>query len=164
MGTTTFTGPIQAGTIIGTSGNIPGNNVDNVGRVVMGQSYVVVEAATIVTDISIPAASTILSIKFVSTVAFTNNPSIGSAANPATGAAANTTYFTNTAPVGVGVTELVPSTLTQSGNWVNVGYSAGPPVASVDIQVVINGGAVAGAGRGVLVVEYLQGYNQVYPY
>jgi len=39
MGTTTFTGPIKAGTIRDTTGTTVGSNVANVGSVVMSQTF-----------------------------------------------------------------------------------------------------------------------------
>ena len=38
MGTTTFSGPIKAGTISNTTGTTVGTDMKNVGQVVMGQS------------------------------------------------------------------------------------------------------------------------------
>ena len=39
MGTTTFSGPIKAGTISNTTGTTVGTNVKNVGQVLMSQSF-----------------------------------------------------------------------------------------------------------------------------
>ena len=39
MGTTTFSGPIRAGTIKDTTGTTVGTNVANVGQVVMAQTF-----------------------------------------------------------------------------------------------------------------------------
>jgi|TARA_R110000803_G_scaffold49292_2_gene102448 hypothetical protein len=47
MGTTTFSGPIKAGTIKNTTGTAVGKNVANVGQVVMSQS-VLIDAAVVV--------------------------------------------------------------------------------------------------------------------
>jgi len=44
MGTTTFTGPIKAGDILNTSGTTLGDDVANVGFVVMAQSAPVTQA------------------------------------------------------------------------------------------------------------------------
>ena len=41
MGTTTFSGPIRAGTIKDTTGTTLGTNVANVGQVVMSQSIMI---------------------------------------------------------------------------------------------------------------------------
>lgn len=152
MGTTTFTGPIRAGNILNTSGNIPGNNVANVGQVVMAQSYPFTESsAAITTTISIPANSQILSITFYASVTFTNSVSVGIAANPATGAPADPTYYSAATAVSAGVSPVTPTTAGQQTNWIDTGYP--------DTQVTINGGAAPGAGVGVLTIQYLQGPN-----
>jgi hypothetical protein len=149
MGTTTFTGPVRAGNILNTSGNIIGNNVANVGQVVMAQSFPLTEAsAAITTAICIPAGSQILGIQFTSTVGFTNNVSVGIAANSATGVAANPTYFSAAAVVGVGISVVAPGT---ASHWVSVG--------TTDVLITVNGGAAPGAGVSVLTVTYLQGPN-----
>ena len=45
MGKTTFTGPIRAGNILDTSGTTLGQNVKNVGSVVMVQTVPITQAA-----------------------------------------------------------------------------------------------------------------------
>ena len=141
MGYTTFTGPIRAGNILNTTGTTPGNNVANVGQVVMVQSAALEEnAALITTTISIPAYSQILSIEFYATTAFTNSVSIGDTLDP--------TKYSAAGVIGTGVTVIAPN---DAANWINVGYP--------DSQIVIAGGAPAGAGVGVLTVQYLQGPN-----
>ena len=61
MGTTTFSGPIRAGTIRNTNGTTVGSDVANVGYVVMCQSYTADLSggalAAVVTDMVIPANS-----------------------------------------------------------------------------------------------------------
>ena len=61
MGTTTFSGPIRAGTIKTTNGTTIGTNIANVGYVVMCQDTVQTLAggalAAVVTNIVIPANS-----------------------------------------------------------------------------------------------------------
>jgi hypothetical protein len=167
MGTTTFTGPVRAGNILNTSGNIPGNNIANVGQVVMAQSFPLTEAsAAITTAICIPAGSQILSIEFFATTAFTNSVSIGIAANSATSAAANPTYFSAAAAVTTGIVPVVPNTLL---HWIASGTTFdgiptptnpyGSVTSSTDVLITVNGGAAPGAGVGVLTVQYLQGPN-----
>jgi len=141
MGYTTFTGPVRAGNILHTTGVTPGSDVANVGQVVMAQSAAVEEnAASITTTISIPAYSQILSIEFYVTTGFTNSVSIGDTTDP--------TKYSVAGVIGPGVTVIVPN---DAADWINVGYP--------DSQIVIAGGAPAGAGVGVLTVQYLQGPN-----
>lgn len=68
MGTTTFSGPIKAGTIRDTTGTTVGTNVANVGQVVMAQTFSTATAldggasAANSTDVVIPANSQIIDI------------------------------------------------------------------------------------------------------
>lgn len=148
MGYTTFTGPIRAGNILDTTGTTPGYDVRNVGQVIMAQTAAIAEDAQVVTTISIPAYSQILSIEIRASVAFTNPVSIG---NTFDGTTVDPVYFTDPAGVTPGATVFSTTTTTQNDNWMNVGYP--------DSQVVVAGGFAAGPGRGVLLVTYLQGPN-----
>jgi hypothetical protein len=149
MGYTTFTGPIRAGNILNTSGITPGVDVGNVGQVVMAQSVAVAEDGDVFTTASIPAYSQILSISFRATVAFANSVSIG---NTYDGTTVNDpTYFTDAVAIAVGITTYSTTTTLQNDNWLNIGYP--------DSQIVVVGGAVGGAGRGILTITYLQGPN-----
>ena len=64
MATTTFSGPIKAGTIKSTTGTTLGSNISNVGQVVMAQTFSVDlsggAVAAQVTDVVIPANSQII--------------------------------------------------------------------------------------------------------
>ena len=62
MTTTTFTGPITAGSILETSGSTVGTNVANVGTAILGQidTTVVQSGTAATTNIVIPAGSTIV--------------------------------------------------------------------------------------------------------
>ena len=145
MGYTTFTGPVRAGNIIDTSGDIPGVNVSNVGQVVMAQRFAYVEDANVVTTICLPAYSQILSMTFYVDVPFTSGAvSIGDTTN--------VTQYTNAqAFASQSFATLTPTTPAQFTNWFDVGYP--------DSQIVIDGGTVGGLGAGVLVVQYFQGPN-----
>ena len=157
MGTTTFTGPIRAGNILNTTGTNPGADVANVGQVVMAQTAPVVEGANTITIISIPGGSQVLNVTLRSTVPFTNAVSIGGTFD---GTTIDATYFSNVlgSPASVGLTTITTTTSTQNNNWIAVGYDSITQTYS-DVQVVVSGGAVAGPGRGVLTVTYLQGPN-----
>ena len=65
MANTTFSGPIRAGTISNTTGTTLGDNVANVGQVVMCQSQAITQADG-TTNIVIPANSQIVAIEEVS--------------------------------------------------------------------------------------------------
>ena len=61
MATTTFSGPIKAGTISNTTGTTLGDNIKNTGQVVMSQSVSITQSTTAAaTGIVIPANSQIL--------------------------------------------------------------------------------------------------------
>ena len=64
MGTTTFSGPIKAGTIKNTTGTTLGSDIANVGQVVMTQTFSADLSggalAASVTDVVIPANSQII--------------------------------------------------------------------------------------------------------
>ena len=83
MGTTTFSGPIKAGTIRHTTGTTVGEDIANVGQVVMAQTFSAdlssgaIAAAT--TDVVIPAKSQILDIvvDVITAANTTTNLSIG---------------------------------------------------------------------------------------
>jgi hypothetical protein len=64
MGTTTFSGPLKAGTIKDTTGTTVGTNVANVGYSVMAQSAVLdIAGATTTTTIGyVPANSQVISV------------------------------------------------------------------------------------------------------
>lgn len=155
MGYTTFTGPIRAGNILATTGVTPGVDVENVGQVVMAQSYPFTENGTpTFTDITLPAASQVLSINWTVTTAFTNPVSVGGTLD---GVTIDATHFANATTPGLGVSILAPTTVAQCGNWIAAGVIS--PTQANDVWVVVSGGAPSGAGRGVLTVTYLQGPN-----
>ena len=68
MGSTTFSGPIKAGTIKDTTGTELGKNVKNLGQVVMSQTFAVDLSSGAVsaseTDVVIPANSQIIDCVF----------------------------------------------------------------------------------------------------
>jgi hypothetical protein len=93
MATTTFSGPIKAGTISNTTGTTLGDNVKNVGQVVMTQSsdVALTHATTTATalGIIIPANSQIININIVVESLFTNSSTTTIAIGNATGTPTN---------------------------------------------------------------------------
>ncbi len=83
MASTTFSGPIKAGTIANTTGTTLGDNVKNVGQVVMTQSsdVALTHATTTATalGIIIPANSQIINIDIVVEELFANSANAGKA-------------------------------------------------------------------------------------
>ena len=148
MGKTTFTGPIRAGNILNTSGTTLGQNVKNVGSVVMAQTVPITQAGTATalgTQIVLPANSHIVSIQMLNTVAWdtTNTLSIG------TSATATELVALTAMPVGIVI--LNPGTnATRAANWDDTG------VTDKRIFVLSTN---TGAGVGTLAVRYIQAHD-----
>ena len=153
MGTTTFSGPIKAGTIKNTTGTTLGTDVKNVGQVVMTQSSTVAltHATTTATalGIIIPANSQIMNINIVVEELFANSSTttiaIGNGADNATDIAA---------AHSVSATAVGPLKMLQAsaGAWDNVG--------TTDIELYgITVANTANAGKARMVVEYVQNNN-----
>ena len=136
MGTTTFTGPINAGNVLDTTGSTPGT-VKNVGYTVMAQSASVTNVATAnTTTIVIPAGSQILSIQVFVTTAFATTLQIGDTTSAS--------RYTAATAVTTGVATFTPGTI---ANWVDVG--------TADSIIKVTAGAT-GSGVGIVTVTYLQ--------
>jgi hypothetical protein len=140
MGTTTFSGPVKAGTIREGAGT-------NTGFVVMAQSAEVTEVNAFgTTSIIIPANSQIVDIKCLVTTAFdngTNTLDVGIASD-------TDLYVDGMNCAAVGLVNMTAATTGTEANWKNVGTS--------DVTIVfISPGA--GNGAGVLTVEYIQNRN-----
>lgn len=157
MGTTTFSGPIQAGTIRDTTGTTLGTNVANIGQTVMSQSQRVTQAGTnlqtpdgiYVTNIVIPANSTVTSIKLYVDAVWD-----GVASTLGVGTSGSATFFTAAGGVAGGTLGIISATAganaTRVDNWIDIG--------TTDVRVVLTS-TNTGAGTGALVVEYMQNTN-----
>lgn len=141
MATTTFTGPIRSGSIPDTSGTTLGSNVKNVGYAVLSQTQYITQnqaEAYIITSIVIPANSTIVSMQFLNTVAWSTGVTIEFYG-------VGQVVFDNSMPVGL--VSLSPATGAAS-RWANVG--------SNDVVLYCTTGNT-GDGEGKLMVTYIQG-------
>jgi hypothetical protein len=152
MGTTTFSGPIKAGTIKDTTGTTVGSNKANVGFVLMAQSGNVVFAAdgTETVVATLPANSQIYQIAVDVTTAFdagtTNTLDIGD------GTTAD--KYADALAAGAQARVLATSDVSQIGNLIDIGTS------DVDITVTYNqSGTAATAGAATVTVLYLQNRN-----
>tara|TARA_R110000868_G_scaffold187316_1_gene429810 strand:- start:43 stop:537 length:495 start_codon:yes stop_codon:yes gene_type:complete len=161
MGTTTFTGPIQAGNVLQSdgTGNLAGvggyNGTANVGYCVMAQSEVVTQATNgsspgvYTTNIVIPAQSQILRVNFMVTTIWS-----GVASTAGLGSTASATAFTPAGDLTLGskgfLTGIAPTTDGQIATWDNVG--------DTDVQVVLTS-TNTGTGVGTMTVEYIQSIN-----
>tara|TARA_R100000781_G_scaffold89798_1_gene55350 strand:+ start:581 stop:1030 length:450 start_codon:yes stop_codon:yes gene_type:complete len=147
MGTTTFSGPIKAGTISNTTGTTVGTNVKNIGFVKMAQSASWSQSTTAAdTGIVIPANSQITEI-------IVNITTACDAANISTGTtSASTELFTalaagtaaNVFKFGTG------GTITDGDAWADIGTS--------DLPIYIDFSA-GSSGAGYVTVEYIQNIN-----
>ena len=153
MASTTFSGPIKAGTIANTTGTTLGDDVKNVGQVVMTQSsdVALTHATTTATalGIVIPANSQIMNINIVVEQLFANSSTttiaIGNGSDDATDIAA----AHNVSATAVGPLKMLQAS---AGAWDNIG--------STDIELYgITVANSANAGKARIVVEYVQNNN-----
>jgi len=160
MGTTTFSGPIKAGTIRNTVGTTVGSDIANVGTVVSMQSMSTTQAAqftSAATTIVIPANSTILRLNVAVTVAGTSTTTGGfgwdnndAAVNVADPDALTGTTQVQTSARGVIVTNTPGATAGRVENWINTG--------TTDKRILFTPGA-SGDGEYTIIVEYVQAIN-----
>ena len=149
MGKTTFTGPIRAGNILDTSGTTLGQNVKNVGSVVMVQTAPITQAGTATalgTNIVLPADSHILNIQMVVTAPWT-----GGATTFNVGTSATATELVALGAGGtIGVIGLFPgSDATRTANWDD---------STTDKRIFVLS-TNTGTGVGTLTVRYIQAHD-----
>lgn len=150
MGKTTFTGPIRAGNILNTSGTTLGQNVKNVGSVVLVQTYPITQALTataLATTIVLPANSHIINMQMVVLTAWT-----GGATTFSVGSSATATEYVSAAAGGtIGVIGILPgSDATRTANWDDTG--------TTDKRVFVLS-ANTGSGVGTLTIRYIQAHD-----
>jgi hypothetical protein len=152
MGTSTFSGPIKAGPIKFTTGTTLGQDIANVGNVVLMQSGAVTQATNIAsagayqTDIVIPAGSTITDIKLYVTAAWS-----GVASTLGIGTTALITALTAADAVAGGTLGLITVTAGANATRVETWYNVG----TTDIRIKLLS-TNTGTGTGYLVVSYVQ--------
>ena len=146
MATTTFSGPIKAGTIANTTGTTVGTDMANVGFVVMSQSAAITQSTTAAASgIIIPAHSQILEATVFVTTAYDNSAtlSIGTSSSSnelATAVAVSTINQIKLAS---------QATITDADNWLDVG--------ATDVKIFTDSSATTSdAGRATLTVTYVQ--------
>ena len=149
MGKTTFTGPIRAGNILNTSGTTLGQDVKNVGSVVMVQVYAITQALTATalgTSIVLPANSHILNIQMLNTVAWT-----GAATTASVGTSATATELVALTAMPVGLVSMNPGTnATKTALWDDTG--------TTDDRIWVKS-ANTGDGVGTITVRYIQAHD-----
>ena len=153
MGTTTFSGPIKAGTIKNTTGTTVGENVKNTGQVVMSQSIMIdaaVAAGTTTYNVGVmPDNSQLLGVTL--RVAIASNA--GGAATVSVGVVGKTTQFliANTNVKAVAETK----TLAAGGLDTADRFSGDNQITAT----LISAGATATAGQITVTLTYLQANN-----
>ena len=151
MATTTFSGPIKAGTISNTTGSTVGTNMKNTGQVVMAQTHAIDLSggalAASATNVIIPANSQLIDIVFDSIVASSDatNISIGKVGG---GAA----VFVNTFAIGTSVGLKRPTT--QAG-----GSLAWEDVGTTDVRLNVTNSAATSSGECRFTIMYQQNNN-----
>lgn len=150
MGASHFTGPLISGPILNTSGTTLGQDVADVGYVMMAQAQAVTQAGSttaLATGVVIPAYSLIVGIDVLATTGWASAATV----SVGTSATANELVDAATGPQAIGLSNLSPGTdATRTGNWASVGAS------DVRIFVLSSGGT---GGAGTLVVRYVQAIN-----
>ena len=151
MGSTTFSGPIKAGTISSTTGTTVGTDMKNVGQVVMAQSLAIDLSGGVITasatGVIIPANSQIIDIVFdiITAASGTTNISVGAVGGSATA-------FVNAYTIGTTAGRQYPTT--KAGGalaWEDVGTS--------DVRLNVTNSAATSAGEVRLTVLYQQNTN-----
>ena len=152
MGTTTFSGPIKAGTLRETTGSTVGTDVANTGFVLMAQSANIVYGAngSTTTIATLPANSQIFQITLDVTTAF----NAGTTNTIDFGDGSTADQFADALAAGSIARVLATSDVSQITNLVDIGTS--------DVQVVATynqSGSAASAGAATATVLYLQNRN-----
>ena len=146
MATTTFSGPIKAGTIANTTGTTVGTNMANVGYVVMAQSAAITQSTTAAASgIIIPAHSQILEATVFVTTAYDNSATLS----------IGTSSSSNELATAVAVSTInqiklaTQATITDADNWLDVG--------ATDVKIFTDSSATTSdVGRATLTVTYVQ--------
>jgi hypothetical protein len=149
MGKTTFTGPIRAGNILNTSGTTLGQDVRNVGSVVMIQVFPITQAGSATalgTQIVLPANSHVVNIQMLNTVAWD-----GAATTLSVGISATANELCALTAQPLGLVSMVPGAdATRAALWDDTGI--------VDDRIWVKS-ANTGAGVGTLTVRYIQAHD-----
>ena len=152
MATTTFSGPIKAGTIRNTTGTTAGTNMQNTGFVVMSQQVQVAfgdEGADVNTTAVIPANSQIIDIKINVETAFNDS----GADLLDIGVVGNSDLYVNDANISA-TGSLALGAAALCANWLDVGTS------DVQVAFIYNGANNdASAGAGTFTIMYAQNIN-----
>ena len=151
MGTTTFSGPIKAGTISNTTGSTVGTDMKNTGQVVMAQTHAIDLSGGAIsaeaTDMIIPANSQLIDIVFdvITAASGTTDISVGEVGGSAV-------QYVNTYTIGTTAGRHYPTTDAGGASvWEDVGTS--------DVRMNVSNSAATSSGEVRLTVLYQQNIN-----
>ena len=152
MATTTFSGPIKAGTISNTTGTTAGTDMKNTGQVLMSQTFsfdYTVEGTATDTTVVIPANSQIVSVDVNVETAFNDSGSdlleVGSSAD--------TDLYVNDVSIAA-IGKIALGTAALCANWKDIGTT------DIVVGYIYNGANDdASAGAATVTVNYLQNNN-----
>jgi len=147
MATTTFSGPVKAGTISNTTGTTVGTNMANVGSVLMSQTEKITQAAaTTTTDIIIPANSQLVSADLYVSVIWSG---VGSTVG--LGYVGDATAFTAAQAIAGGTLGIIKIT----AGAVKANVDAWADVGTLDRRLLLTYDNL-GNGEGWITVTYIQ--------
>jgi len=152
MATTTFSGPIKAGTIPNTTGTTAGTDIKNTGQVLMSQSFSFAystEGSATDTTVVIPANSQIVSVDVNVETAFNDSGSdlleVGSSAD--------TDLYVNDVSIAA-IGKIALGTAALCANWKDIGTT------DIVVGYIYNGANNdASAGAATVTINYLQNNN-----
>jgi len=152
MATTTFSGPIKAGTISNTTGTTAGTDIKNTGQVLMSQTFsfdYTVEATATDTTVVIPANSQIVSVDVNVETAFNDSGSdlleVGSSAD--------TDLYVNDTDISA-IGSIAMGTAALCANWKDIGTT------DIVVGYIYNGANNdASAGAATVTINYWQNNN-----
>ena len=152
MATTTFSGPIKAGTIPNTTGTTAGTDIKNTGQVLMSQTFsfdYTVEGTATDTAVVIPANSQIVSVDVNVETAFNDSGSdlleVGSSAD--------TDLYVNDVSIAA-IGKIALGTAALCANWKDIGTT------DIVVGYIYNGANNdASAGAATVTINYLQNNN-----
>ena len=149
MGTTTFSGPVKAGTISNTTGTTVGTDMKNVGFTLMSQSAAITQSTTAAASgIIIPANSQIVECYVYVTTAYDNSAtlSIGTSSTSTELCTAVAVSTANVIKLGS------QATIADSDEWEDIG--------STDVKIFTDSSATTSdTGVATLTVTYIQNNN-----
>ena len=152
MATTTFSGPIKAGTISNTTGTTVGDDVKNTGQVLMSQTFsfdYTVEGTATDTNVVIPANSQIVSVDVNVETAFNDS----GADILEVGSSADTDLYVNDTDISA-VGSIAMGAAALCANWKDIGSS------DIRVGYIYNGANNdASAGAATVTINYLQNNN-----